>query len=296
MFGKCEICFRAGHCSITQCKEQELKELEVINHVINSSHLTAKVSPDLVVAFPDKPDSKALPHIISLNNKLSHSLQKELHSATKIGTTQNMIPKVQNFIKAYFDQPGMIVRGNSFSILNASTASPPSAASISYWTDQSKEGASQIEKTKQAVEKLDKHLNEIENIKKSVKGKEELKSISPILKDENKKLAQAIKKSDKIIKKLERKEKKIKKLIENPKVQDPVVKNSLSKTLNQVQGYKENMTHLSSGLKKQYKHDGNSHKSSHTAHSTNTAATPLTRSSLHSTGSANQHKKHPHGF
>jgi ABC-type transporter Mla subunit MlaD len=247
-----------------------------------------------VVAFPDKPDSKAVPHIVSLNNKLSHSLQKELHSASKIGTTQNMIPKVQNFIKAYFEQPGQVIRGNAFSILNASNATPPSAASISYWTDQSKEGASQIEKTKLAVEKIDKHLNEIKDIKKSLKGKDQLKSLSPIIKEEKRIIQNAIKKSDKIIKKLEKKEKTIKRLINNPNVNDPVVKNSLSKTLNQVQGYKNNLNDLSSGLRNQYKHSDKNNKISHTAHVSSVAASSLTVPSVHSTHSANKHKKHDH--
>lgn len=42
MFGKCEICFRAGFCSITECKGQEELELQLINEVVNRSHFTSK--------------------------------------------------------------------------------------------------------------------------------------------------------------------------------------------------------------------------------------------------------------
>lgn len=42
MFGKCEICFRAGFCSITECKGQEDLELQYINEVVNRSHFTSK--------------------------------------------------------------------------------------------------------------------------------------------------------------------------------------------------------------------------------------------------------------
>lgn len=42
IFGKCEICFRAGYCSIEECKIQQEKEAEIIDRIVNASHMTGK--------------------------------------------------------------------------------------------------------------------------------------------------------------------------------------------------------------------------------------------------------------
>ena len=52
-FGKCEICFRAGYCTISQCKEQELKEIDVINRVVNQSTITGKVDENSLKNLPE---------------------------------------------------------------------------------------------------------------------------------------------------------------------------------------------------------------------------------------------------
>jgi hypothetical protein len=54
VFGKCEICFRAGFCSIEQCKAQQDMELEIISQVVNQAKLTSK-KKDYIgqVAFKD---------------------------------------------------------------------------------------------------------------------------------------------------------------------------------------------------------------------------------------------------
>ena len=46
IFGKCEICFRAGYCKITECEAQKENELKVISEVLNGAKLTAKVNEE----------------------------------------------------------------------------------------------------------------------------------------------------------------------------------------------------------------------------------------------------------
>lgn len=54
VFGKCEICFRAGFCSIEECKAQQDMELEIITQVVNKAKLTSKKKDYLgQVAFKD---------------------------------------------------------------------------------------------------------------------------------------------------------------------------------------------------------------------------------------------------
>lgn len=40
IFGKCDICFRAGFCTITECSDQKQKEETTIRSIVNKSHLT----------------------------------------------------------------------------------------------------------------------------------------------------------------------------------------------------------------------------------------------------------------
>ncbi len=258
--------------------------------------MTARISPDLLVAFPDKPDAKALPHTVHLNQKVAKHISNELHAAVKIGTTQNLIPKVQNLVQSYFNQPGAVVRGNAYSILNASNAAPASAASISYWNDQSKAANSQIDNTKKAVQKLDQHLQEIQKLKLSIKGKANT-GFSQVMSEEKNKLKKTVRKTEKIIKKLEKKEKAIQRLINSPNVQDAGVRNSLTSSLNQVSQYKSSLNEVKSGLKKDLipmRHIKPSHAQvSHTAHISGPANAHLTVPSSHSTHSANKnHRRH----
>lgn len=194
---------------------------------------------------------------------------------------------MQNLVKTYFDQPGAIVRGNPYSVLNSAGTKPVSAASISYWTDQSKVGAEQFQKTQKAVQNIDNHLKEIQKLQQNYKGQEQGKSISAVAKKEQKKIAKSLKKTNKIIKKLNKKEQTLEKLINNPKIQDANVKNNLSTTLNQVKQYKTNLVDISSGLKKDL-------KQSHTAHISGPAASTMSVPSLHNVHQANASNKKAH--
>lgn len=42
MFGKCEICFRAGFCAIAECKAQQEMEMMVINQIVGNAKLSSK--------------------------------------------------------------------------------------------------------------------------------------------------------------------------------------------------------------------------------------------------------------
>lgn len=40
IFGKCEICFRAGFCTISECSDQKQREENIIKQIVNKAHLT----------------------------------------------------------------------------------------------------------------------------------------------------------------------------------------------------------------------------------------------------------------
>ena len=250
MFGKCEICFRNGHCTISQCKEQERNEIDVINKTINNSHLTAKISQDLLVAFPDQPDTKALPHLLKLNHKVEKTFKKDLNTALKIGSADNVIPKVQNMVKAYFDQPQAGVKGTAYTVLNVGVSTPISGADITFFNNS--KGVVNMEKTKNAVMKLDKHLQEIQKFNKlgaKSNNGEEKKSASKIVKLEKKELKKLVGRTEKLNAQLAKKEKAIQRLIGNGKIQDANIKSALSNSLAQVQQYRKEINSVKSQLK-----------------------------------------------
>lgn len=251
MFGKCEICFRNGFCTISQCKEQERNEIEVINSVVNGSHLTAKISEDLLVSYPENGELNALPKIVKLNPKVQTSLKKELKVAVKIRSADNLISKVQNLVKNYFDKPSAAVHGNAYNVLNVVPLQPSSAANISYWAGNDVKNSANIEKTKSAVLKLDKHIQNIKDLKehaKSTKG-EEKKATVKLIKKEQKELSKLVKRTESLNKVLAKKEKSIQKLIVNPKVQDANLKSALTNSLNQFQQYRTAINSVKSQIK-----------------------------------------------
>lgn len=258
MFGKCEICFRAGHCTISECKEQERNELEIINTVINRSHLTAKVSPDLPVFFPDAPEAKALPKIVKLNQKVESALHKDLKAAVAMGTTQNVIPKVQNLVSNYFDAPQSAVHGGVHKVLETGRQKQPSAANINYWTDSDAQGLMPVNNAKKVVKKLDNHLQQIKKTRESIvngvhgKGKKKInKSVSRVVQKEQQALNKLVRKVNKLKTNLKKKKNSLEKLVNSPFTQDANTNATIKKSLEQVKNYETSMK----DIKKQLKED-----------------------------------------
>ena len=104
-FGKCEICFRAGYCSISQCKEQELKEIDIINRVVNQSTITGKVDENLLKNLPEMKNitPRDIKTTAKNNNHLAKILSNQISSSIKNHSTEKLIPKVQSLIKSYYN-------------------------------------------------------------------------------------------------------------------------------------------------------------------------------------------------
>lgn len=239
VFGKCEICFRAGHCTISQCKDQERNELEIVNRIINSSHLTAKVDEELVVSFPDAPDAKALPKVIKTNQKVEHILNKDLKAAVAMGTTQNVVPKLQNLVSNYFSAPQRPIQGSAYQILNEGKTQPKSAAELTYWNDN--KGNQQVNSTQKVVKKLNNHLQEIQKLQqqaaKGKEGKKQNNAVRQVVKKEKKHLDRLVTKVNRLNKRLQKKEKALQKIASSTAVQNPDVKVAVNNSLNQVKQY-----------------------------------------------------------
>ncbi len=221
----------------------------MINSVINASHLTAKVNPDLLVSFPDQPDEKAYIHTVKTNSKLQQKLKKELNNAVHLGSAEYLIPKVQNLVRNYFDQPTSFVHGGPNVIL-ANQPVQVSTASISFWNDQAKKSVQDVDKVKKAVEKLNKHIKQVGQLKTLTHDYEQKKSATKIVKKEQKEIAKLINRTKQIEHNLNRKEKAINRLITNPKVaEDPQRLTTLNNSLSQIHQIKAATNTINKQLK-----------------------------------------------
>merc|ERR1712166_14144 len=140
-FGKCEICFRAGYCTISQCKEQELKEIDVINRVVNQSTITGKVDENLLKNLPELKNvtPKDIKVTSKNNDQLAKIISAQVTAAIKNKSTQDLVPKIQSLIKSYFSDPFQVPQGNIKEMLYVNQPIA-SAADITYWNQQATSG------------------------------------------------------------------------------------------------------------------------------------------------------------
>lgn len=153
----------------------------------------------------------------------------------KVGNAQPVISKVQNLVKTYFDNPHASVKGGAYTVLNGQAAQK-TAADVTFWNSQQNKKID-TSKTASAVQKIGKHVQEIEKLKNAAKAGQK-KVVGKVVKKEGKKLRKISKKVNKLVSKLNKKEKDLTKLAASPKVHDPNVKNAINNSLNQVKQYK----------------------------------------------------------
>jgi hypothetical protein len=196
VFGKCEICFRAGYCTISQCKEQEANEKQIIDHIVNSATLTAKINNDLVVNFPSA-NPQDVVQVQSINNGIQKELGKAINTALKISSTDMILPMVNNMINNYLT--------NAFSVTNATPKvilnfDAKSSTNIPAYTATAVDKL--VQNTENSIKKLNDDvmkLDEIEKLADKAEIKEAHKEASALEKSLNgleKKFAIAEKKLD----------------------------------------------------------------------------------------------------
>jgi hypothetical protein len=160
VFGKCEICFRAGYCTISECKEQEINEKKLIDHIVNSATLTSKISKDLVVNFPTaNPDD--VPRVQKINIGIEKELGKDIKRALVSGTTEEVIPKVNNMVNNYLGDAYHVPVASATEILNHN---PKETANIPYYTANAAEKL--VQKTENSINKLNGSVDKLSEIEK----------------------------------------------------------------------------------------------------------------------------------
>jgi hypothetical protein len=101
-FGKCDICFETGYCTMAQCDSQKQKELEVITQIVNSAILTAKIDPNLLNIATPCNSTVVIPQTQQMNLHIEESMNRTLGYAINSGSTQELFPKFENLYNNYF--------------------------------------------------------------------------------------------------------------------------------------------------------------------------------------------------
>lgn len=232
-FGKCEICFRAGYCTISQCKEQELKEIDVINRVVNQSTITGKVDENLLKNLPELKNvsQKDIKTTAKNNDQLAKIITNQVTSAIKNKSTDDLVPKIQSLIKSYFSEPFQVPQGNIREILYVNQP-VASAADITYWNQQATSG---VQKTTTYTHNLVKRLET--TISALVKNKKKGDGFKKAVKNTKANIAKIIAKYDKAGKKLSAKESSLKKAVKGNKGSNSQVESALDESLAKIQDY-----------------------------------------------------------
>ncbi len=248
-FGKCEICFRAGYCTISECKEQELKELEIINRVVNSASITAKVDENLLKNLPEIKNvtPQDIPICQRTNRKLSHAIAVQVSIAIKNHNTAALVPQIQSLVKSYFSEPFQVTRGGVREILYVPNAIK-SAADVTFWNQQAVgEVTKSSTKTSELVNKLDNNLKKLEEVKKGAK-KGQVADVNKAIAKTSSEVKKITKQYKKAEKKLLKKEAAIKRVISHSK--DPNVVSALNESLKKIQAYQKVVVNVKQQLKK----------------------------------------------
>lgn len=240
MFGKCEICFRAGYCTISECKEQELKEIEIINNVINSASITAKVDENLLKNLPEikNVSKKDIPRARKLNGKLAGKLTKEITKSIRNKNTENLVSHIQSLVKSYFYEPFVPAVGGVHHILYAGKPLH-SASDVTFWNVEASGTVTKtVDQTKALIKKLDEQIKNIKLAKKGAKAKEaeQIKKVAKKTKKEVKKMEI---KYAKAAKKIAKQEAKLINAIQTHGKKDSKLADNLSTSLKKVQDVKQ---------------------------------------------------------
>lgn len=252
-FGKCEICFRAGYCTISQCKEQELKEIDVINRVVNQSTITGKVDEGILKNLPDikQVTPKDIKATSKNNEQLAKIISNQVNVAIKNHSTEDLVPKIQSLVKSYFADPFQVPNGNIREILYVNQP-VASAADITYWNQQA---ASGVQKTTTITHNLVQRLeNTVQGLIKakssSKKGSEAFKKA---VKNTKANIAKILNRYQNAAKKLSAKEASLKKQVKGNKGSNSQVESALDESLAKIQDYLSVIMETKDKLKAQAK-------------------------------------------
>lgn len=179
VFGKCEICFRAGFCSIAECKAQQDMELEVISEIVNKAKLTLK-KKDYIgqVAFRDFHEDPLFydpAHLEKFQNDLTAEKKKindHLGASLAKGDAGSAIKEVNKVMETLFKKDA------TFSGKSVDELKKDAGAKKEDIEEEKEKVTAFVEANDKYVKHVEKIVNLKKNLSKADKGDEsKLKSI-----------------------------------------------------------------------------------------------------------------------
>jgi hypothetical protein len=155
---KCDICSRAGYCTIPQCSDQKKKILDLITNLVNSWNLTAKTDP-VILPFVKNCGQEQITETQNINNDLARSFANNIgYSITIESSTQDMFPKIEHLFKNYLSDAAKVPDLKSHQLLanNETTEHPDLPADVFNYVKKTEENA---DKMTTAIDKLEGYMN-----------------------------------------------------------------------------------------------------------------------------------------
>lgn len=206
VFGKCEICFRAGYCSIAECHAQQEKEMEFINSVVNKATLTAS-KKDLVgemsfESFKSDPmfyDPERLHELDNEIDEAKEKINKNLDASVAKKDAKTAIKEVQKVMDKLF-QKDATFSGKSVSQLKKESK-----------PENTVEEKEKVQEFVEATDKYVKHVKKVADLKKEAGSAKESdkKKVTELVEKTKRDLEEKIKSNKKILKNVKKSKAKI---------------------------------------------------------------------------------------
>jgi len=94
--GKCDSCFRAGFCSISECSAQRQMEKTVIDQIVNKAKLSGSVDSNAMT----KMLKKVMKNKPVNFKKYSNKIKKQIKKNTKVKNFKKNFKKISNALQA----------------------------------------------------------------------------------------------------------------------------------------------------------------------------------------------------
>jgi hypothetical protein len=102
VIGKCDICFRAGYCSLTECDWDKANELKIVNSIVENSLFRGKIDKETGKTFIVNNNKKHLtPNSIK---KMEKNVKQSLKSSMVAQNAQIAAQQVGDIVNNYVNQ------------------------------------------------------------------------------------------------------------------------------------------------------------------------------------------------
>lgn len=231
-----------------------MKEIDVINRVVNQATITGKVDDNLLKNLPEikNVSQRDIKNTVRNNEHLTKIISNQISSAVRNRSAEDLVPKIQSLIRSYFSDPFQAPQGNIQEILfvNQPVAS---AADITYWNQQATSGVQKTSiNTNNLSQKLDFTVEGLIKAKSSGK-KGNSDSFKKAVKNTKANVSKTLKKYEKASKKLSVKEASLKKAVKNTAGSNNEALPALEDSIAKIQDYLKVIDETKEKLKGQSK-------------------------------------------